>query len=589
MNLKDAKTQRVLFLFSLASLRLCGENPATLPLSTQPLALAVSSNHLLILQADSLTSLAASDLHQASRASLEDAFLGLAVHPKGDRVFVSAGSEVREFLLKAGQLQAGRRFPVPKSDLAGDLAFTPDARFLYVTSPFRNTIAVLNALTGFVVSEVPTGRRPYRIVFAPDGKTFFVSHIADGNIGQYNTADGGRLASISVGPHPTDMVFLAGRHERYVGRLFVACSNTNSVVVLGLTEGNALELIGRVTVAPSEYAPLGSTPSALTISPDGKRLYVACSDNNTVAVLDIDNYEADLAGFLSTVPYPTALRASGDKLFIAGGTGHRPGSLSVIVAPGDDKLTSPPDLPAPQDWNPPPIRHVIYVLTGGRSLGGPGGKAFVRLEGFYPSGDGAADGYQWSTAALANHLVQKLRRRSDDLFKTYEPAAFPPAGYLWTNALSAGLTVRNWGLALGHDPALDRYTNKTYVTLDSDLRRADEFLREFGELARRNTIPHLLLVRLDGPESDAALGRLAEGLRQSPAWPRLALLAVPEYPAAPGHPSTALLLSPFAKRGPGETRYNSLSILRTIELLLGLQPMTQFDSAAAPLSAWFAP
>lgn len=580
MNHKDTKTRRSPILVFLVSLCLCGGLPAaTLPLTSQPLSLAVSSRHLLILQDASLTSLSPDDLRPASQAPLEGAFLGLTVHPKGDRVFVSAGSQVQEFLLqKAGLLQPARRFPIPKSDLTGDLTLTPDARFLYVANPLRNTLTVLNALTGFPVSEVVTGRRPYRVVFAPDGKAFFVSHVADGNIGQYNTADGGRLATIPVGPHPTDMVFLPGRseqHEQYIGRLFVTTSNTNTVVVLGLTRGNNLELLARVSVSPTEYAPLGSTPSALALSPDGKRLYVACSDNNTIAVVDIDNYEADLAGFLPTIRYPIALRARGDKLYIAGGTGPGPGALSVVTAPRDEDLAPPPDLPKPQDWNPPPIRHVIYILTGGRPLDGPNSKRFVRLDQFYPSGDSPATGYQWSTAAIANHWVQKLWRHPD-LFQTFEPAAFPPAGYLWTNALAAGLTVRNWGLARGPDPALSRYT-----------RPADSFLQDFTALAGSNTLPHLLLARLDGPDPDAALGRLAETLRESPAWPRLAVFIAPEYPAAPGQPSPALLLSPFAKPCPASLRYNSLSLLRTIELLLGLQPMTQFDSAAYPLAGCF--
>jgi hypothetical protein len=95
----------------------------------------------------------------------------------------------------------------------------------------------------------------------------------------------------------------------------------------------------------------------------------------------------------------------------------------------------------------------------------------------------------------------------------------------------------------------------------------------------------LLLARLDGPDTDAALGRLAEAVRGSPAWPRLAVFIAPEY----GPPSPALLLSPYAKPCPANLRYNSVSLLRTIELLLGLQPMTQFDSAASPLSSCLSP
>jgi YVTN family beta-propeller protein len=520
--------------------------------------------HLLVLQPAEVVALDVSTAQPVSRVPLDGAFLGLAVHPKGDRVFVAAGAQVQELRLRDGRLQPSRQFPLPKTELAGDLTLSPDARFLYVANPLNNTLTVLNALTGFVVSEIATGRRPCRVVFAPDGRTFFVSHVADGNIGQYNSADGARLASIPVGPHPSDLVLLPGKHENYIGRLFVACSNTNSVVVLGLTESNTLRLIGRVTVAPHEYAPLGSTPAALAPSPDGKRLYVAASDNHSLAVLDIDNYEAELAGFLPTVRYPVAVRAVGQKLFVAGS------SVAAITAPPDEDLKPPPDLPPPRDWNPPPIRHVLYILTGGST---PKAAGFQRLEPFQPAAETEAEGYQWSTAAIASHWVRKLGLRFPDLFRTFEPAAFPPAGYLWTNALAAGLTIRNWGLARGPDPALDRHT-----------RLADTFVGEFLEMARANTLPQLALARLDGPGAEAVLNRLAESLPKTPAWSRLVVLVAPEF----GPPAAALLLSPYAKPGcGGQTGYNTLSVLRTIELILGLQPMTQHDAAALPLSACF--
>jgi hypothetical protein len=128
-------------------------------------------------------------------------------------------------------------------------------------------------------------------------------------------------------------------------------------------------------------------------------------------------------------------------------------------------------------------------------------------------------------------------------------------------------------MARGPDPALDRHS-----------RPADAFVGEFLELARANTLPQLALARLEGPGSEAALNRLAESLPKTPVWPRLAVMVAPEF----GSPSAALLLSPYAKPGcGGQSGYNTLSVLRTIELVLGLQPMTQHDAAALPLSACF--
>jgi hypothetical protein len=568
LNRKDALTLRIC-LFFVAALRLSAS-----------MAFSPDQRYVFHLQSAALTLLDASG-RKVQRLPLEDAWLGLAVHPKGERVFVSGGSKpyVQEVLLRGGKLEPGRRFPVPRTDLVGDVALSPDARFLYVLSPFRNTITVMNALTGFVTGEYPTGRRPYRIVFSPDGATFWVSHLADGAIGQYNAADGARLASVRVSPHPTDLVYLPGAPPeesglRLAGRLFVACANTNSVEVLGRTEGNLLQFFGRVTVAPSEFAPLGSTPSALALAADGKRLFVAASGNHTIAVVHIGEYEAELAGFLPAPPDPAALAAARDgRLFVGGPT------VAVLPATPDDKLHPPPPLPQPRDWVTPPVRHVVYILT---EPGPPGAHAqrlaqeYVRLTRFFASGSRPAEGYQWSTAAIVNHLLRKLPARGLDLLAAADPGVFPPAGYLWTNALNAGLSVRNYGLARGRDPALAPHS-----------KPAGEFVRDFTALASAGALPHLLLVRLSGPDSDAELGRIDEAVRRSPAWPRVAIFTAPEY-ADPGSPASALVWGPFAKRGfTDATRYDNLSILRTIEVLLGLQPLTQFDAAAEPLTACF--
>src|SRR5208282_3726279 len=93
--------------------------------------------------------------------------------------------------------QAGRTV----QDFIGDVAFSPDGRLLYAAELYRNSIAVINPLSGMVIERHPTGRRPYRILFHPDGKSFFVSHWADSSVGQYDTATGGQTDTVRVGSH----------------------------------------------------------------------------------------------------------------------------------------------------------------------------------------------------------------------------------------------------------------------------------------------------------------------------------------------------------------------------------------------------
>ena len=90
-------------------------------------------------------------------------------------------------------------------------------------------------------------------------------------------------------------------------------------------------------------------------------------------------------------------------------------------------------------------------------------------------------------------------------------------------------------------------------------------------------------------DNDLALGRVVEAVSQSKFWPRTAIFVVeddaqngPDHVDA--HRTVAYAISPYARRGAVDsTMYSTCSMLRTMELILGLQPMTQFDAAATPM------
>ena len=94
-------------------------------------------------------------------------------------------------------------------------------------------------------------------------------------------------------------------------------------------------------------------------------------------------------------------------------------------------------------------------------------------------------------------------------------------------------------------------------------------------------------------DNDLALGRLVDGLSHSRFWKEMAILAIEDDPQngwdhVSGYRTTAYVISPYARRGAVvRTQYNTVCLLRTIEQILGLPPMNQFDAAATPMRDCF--
>lgn len=704
------------------TLRPAGEQ---IPLDTMPMSTALSPDgkYLLVLNGGyrppSISVMTTSPVKEIARVPIADAWLGLTFAPGGKLVYASGGSRgtVYEFSFSPeGELKLLREMQGTAEhtalDFIGDVALSPDGRLIYAADLLRDSIAVINPQSGRVIDRWKTGRRPYRIVFAPDGKSLFVSSWADASVYQHNPVNGEKLGRIGLGPHTTDMVLSARKPDRddddapgaargnaWSYRLFVAAANTNSVYVVGVSENNSLKLLETINVALTPRQPAGMTPSAVALSPDQKRLFVVCSDANAVAAADISAARSRVEGFVPAGWYPTAARQLSDgRLLVlnarglgshanptytrsvnnsedprAGYVGNsQRGTMSVVEPWSPEKLDEysatvrrgaryrDADLDAPdvpensviytRAGRPSPIEHVIYIIKENRTYDQVFGKIgkgngdpaltlfdesaapnhyklareFVLFDNFYVNADVSADGHSWSTAAIAPDFVQKLwpsnygQRSKYYGFEGGEPANLPPAGYLWTNALAAGLTVRNYGEwflneKIG-DPALDKITNKNYKSFDTDypdVERAKVFLDDLRQFESSNVMPRMIVLRLPNDhtsgttpgkiaplsafaDNDTALGTIVEAVSRSKFWAKTAIFVL-EDDAQDGpdhvdsHRSIMLALSPYTRRGiVDSSMYNTASVLRTMELILGLRPMTHFDAGARPLGAAFA-
>jgi DNA-binding beta-propeller fold protein YncE len=267
---------------------------------------------------------------------------------------------------------------------------------------------------------------------------------------------------------------------------------------------------------------------------------------------------------------------------------------------------------------------------------------FGLYDRFFVNAEVSPDGHNWSMAAYTTDYLQKTvpsnysrpkRGRTYD----YEgenrgriPAgtaddddvAEPARGYLWNLAQRRGITFRNFGEFVyregeargatpgyrGIKPFLAAHTCADYPGWDltiPDQRRADAWIRELGGWVRAGEMPRLQVLRLPNDhtsgakpgaptpraamaDNDLALGRIVEALSRSPFWTRTVVLVV-EDDAQNGpdhvdsHRSLLFVVSPWSRKGTVRRFVNTTDVLATIEELLDLDALSQFDHHGRPL------
>ena len=278
------------------------------------------------------------------RIPLKSAWFGLAWSPDGKRLFVSGGN--------ADSKKNSTRAPIYVFDYAnGRLSNEPVARLEETVDtkelfwsgvahhPKKNILYAANRGTGFgignivafdsmsgkMLGRIPVEMIPYDLVSSEDGKTLYVSNLASKSVSVVDTAAMKVVASIPVGDNPNQMILSSD------GLLYVACSNDNSVVVIDTKTRAAIEKIS-TTLHP--HAPEGSTPNALALDRANGLLYVANADNNDVAAVHVAGRgKSEVVGFMPSGWYPSALALlpKQQKLYVGNSKGS--GSYPDIYGP----------------------------------------------------------------------------------------------------------------------------------------------------------------------------------------------------------------------------------------------------------------
>ena len=252
-------------------------------------------------------------------------------------------------------------------------------------------------------------------------------------------------------------------------------------------------------------------------------------------------------------------------------------------------------------------------------------KDFVLLDNFYVDAEVSADGHNWSMASNADDYLEKTwptsygGRGGNYDAEGNRAIANPPKGFIWDYCKRAGVNYRTYG-EFADDykpniPVLEDHFCPYYTSWDQSVRdttRANQWKRDFDSLLAANALPQLNTLRIindhtEGQsvgkptpfahvaDNDWGVGMFVDYLSHSTAW-KESVVFILEDDAQNGpdhvdaHRSPAYVVGPYVKRNfVDHTMYSTSSMLRTIELILGLPPMSQYDAAALPMFRCFTP
>jgi YVTN family beta-propeller protein len=531
-----------------------------------------AAREILVFEADALQKIAAIPVDEHPNQ--------LALHPMDGRLFVACASSNSVVVIntKSGVVEERvytALFPnAPEGSTPDALCVSPDGKTLFVANADNNCVAVIDISLprrSQVKGFIPTGWYPTAVAVTPDGRRLLVG-----------VGKGNQTASNK----PSDEVIDAlpkrgeGGYRRvpfpHVG---TTLSGALSIVDLPEDEDDLQRLTDRVykncpysdkLIAGTPYERRTAIPTKVGDPSPIKHVIYIIKENRTYDQV------------LSDIP-----------------RGRRDPSLLMFgreITPNHHKLA----------------------------------EEFVLLDNLYCNGHVSADGHPWSTMAyntdyIARNWCLTYSKRAGIEDDDDGDLTNAPSGYIWDACARHGKTYRSYGeyggrvsqpdgtfRMEGRVPGLVGHVSPTYgipkykghKVRDTD--RVATFLEEFREFERQGNLPNFIVMSLgedhtEGTKvgsptpqacvasNDLALGRLVEAVSRSKYWPQTAIFVIeddaqngPDHVDA--HRTVGLVISPYVRRKSlDSTQYGTVSMLRTMELILGLPPLSQFDAAATPM------
>ena len=508
-----------------------------------------------------------------------------------------------------------------------DMALAPDGR-LFVACSGDNTVHVIQTrrpekagqdanssrplwdATREIIStslypQSPEGSTPDAVAVSPDGKTLFVAN-ADNN-----------------------------------------CALV--VDISGSLNPEGAKYADKVSVVDG-FIPTGWYPTAIAISPDSKTLLVANGKGITAPLPSypadkprpkagerpVNIHPAALfKGYISFIARPNSEQIAAYTAQTLKNSPYKPETLHETAIPSASVIPDKVGAPCP-------IKYVLYIIKENRTYdqvlgdmtdgaGKPIGngdptitmfgesvtpnqhalaREYVLLDNLYCNSEVSVDGHSWCDAAMATDFNQRswiisYSSRREKLPGNDEMET-PSAGYLWDLCRRHGLTFKNYGEGAQRVPSINR--GKWGGARDKDM--VDNWIADLKKAEAGGELPRFTIMSLGEnhtvgttpgrptPESavasnDIGLGKIVEAASRSRFWNAMAIFVIeddaqngPDHVDA--HRTCGFVVSPYVKRHVVDsTLYTTASLVRTMELILGLPPLTQYDAGATPMFASF--
>lgn len=497
-----------------------------------------------------------------------------------------------------------------------EILCSKNGQFVFVANANDNSVSVINVKSKKVIETISatlfptklTGSTTNGLALSADEKTLYIANADNNCLAVFNVSVPGKSTSkgfIPTGWYPTNVKTVGNKVLVTNGKGFASMPNPDG---------------------PQPVKKSDDSGSHQGVSEKKEVQYIGGLFKGTLSFID-QPADKQLNAFSKQVYSNTPFKQQQEK-----GAAIENGN----PVPANTKEKSP-------------IKHVFYVVKENRTydqvLGdmkeGNGdtslcifpekvtpnhhalAREFVLLDNFYVDAEVSADGHNWSMAAYATDYVEKTwptsygGRGGTYDYEGSRKIAYPKDGFIWDYCKQAGVSYRSYG-EFGENgkaniPALEGRVCPGYEGFNMEVKDVDRikvFKHDFDSLLAVGQLPQFSTIRIGNDhtsgqkkgaispvsavaDNDLALGQLVEHISNSPIWKESAIFVLeddaqngPDHVDA--HRSPAFIISPYIKRqSVNHTMYSTSGFLRTMELILGLPPMSQYDAAAVPLSDCF--